>query len=139
MAKNNSNLTASPSKKEAAKEAKKYIKVVRNYLETKAGGELPPEWEMSIKMLEMTYALYLQVGYELQDMDTLLEQNRYGITVTPLLQAQTKLAARLEALMKELGISFKSAAKLNVVEPKKKKSALDKFLEGTMNKDVEVR
>lgn len=127
-------------KEKTEAKTKKFLKAVNTFLAEKNGGKIPAEWSASLEMLENYYYQFTALSLEIAELDTLLVQSRYGVVPSPLLQAQNQASARLESIMKQLGLTLKSAKGLEIIEPQKKKSALDKFLEGTMkNKDVEVR
>lgn len=125
-------------KKRVDKEAKKFIKSVRAFISTKAGridGTIPPEWECSIMLLESYYRQFMELDLQIQQMDSVVVNGRYGLQVSPLCTARDKASTRLEAQLKEMGITMKSAIKLNVVDAKKEVSVLEKY----MGKQIEKR
>lgn len=124
--------------KKAEKNTKKYIKCVKEFLSEKNGGEIPPSWNMGITLLEVYYKQWLMVTYELEALDSYVVTNNVGTLIEhPLIGMQNKFSTRLEKQVSEMGLSLKSGAKLNVVEPKKAESALDTFLK--KQSKVEVR
>lgn len=134
-------MTKEEIKKYTDKSTRKFMKSVKAFLATKAGnynGEIPAEWECSIMLLEAYYRQFMELDMTIQDLDSVIVEGRYGPTVSPLCTARDKASCRLEALMKEMGLSMKSAIKLNVVEPQKEESALEKFM-AKKNKGVEKR
>ena len=122
-------------KKEVDRSTKKFMKSARAFLATKGGGEVPSEWELSLVLLEAYYRQFIELNLQISQLDSLIIEGRYGAVPSPLLACRDKASVRLEALMKEMGLSMKSGIKLNVVEPKKEESALDKYLK----KQVEQR
>ena len=116
------------------KEVKKFMKAARDFLATKGGGEVPPEWELSLTLLEGYYRQYMEINYHISNLDSLIFNGRYGPMPSPLLSVRDKASVRLEAIMKEMGLSMKSAIKMNVVEPKKEESVLDKYMKGQVER-----
>lgn len=124
-------------KKEVEKRTKKYMKSITSFLITKGGGvEVPEEWYCSVMLLESYFRQFVELDIQIQQMDSIIMNGRYGPVVSPLCTARDKAATRLEAQMKEMGITLKSGIKLNVVEPKKEMSALDKFFKDKGKKEV---
>lgn len=124
-------MTKEEIKKCTDKSTKKFIKSVRAFLATKAGnhdGQIPPEWECSVMLLESYYRQFMELDLVIQGLDSVVMEGRYGPMVNPLCTARDKASCRLEAQMKELGISMKSAIRLGVTDAKKEESALEKFM-----------
>lgn len=121
-------LTKEQIQKKVDAQAKKFMKAARAFLATKGGGELRPEWELGLMMLDAYYRQFVELQMQISQLDSLVIESRYGPQPTPLLACRDKASVRLEALMKEMGLSLKSALKLNVVDAKKEETALDKFL-----------
>ena len=121
-------MSAEQISKKVDTQTKKFMKAARAFLATKGGGELRPEWELGIMMLEAYYRQFVELNLKISQLDSLLVDSRYGPQPTPLLACRDKACVRLESLMKEMGLSLKSALKLNVVDAKKEETALDKFL-----------
>ena len=124
-------MTKAAIKKEVAARTERYMKSINAFLLKKGGGiEVPEEWACSIMLLESYFRQFVELDLEIQQLDSVVIEGRYGPTVSPLCAARDKAATRLEAQLKEMGITLKSGIKLQVVEPKKEESALDKFLKG---------
>lgn len=119
---------------QAEKATKKFMKNVRDFLASKNNGEVPPEWECSLMLLETYYKQFVQINEEIEKLPSLVVDSRYGSVPSPLLACRDKAAMRLEQSMKEMGITFKAAAKLNVVKPKEEESALDVYLKKKIEK-----
>lgn len=122
--------------KKVEKETKSFLKDVKDFIKNKNNGAIPAEWLMSLKLLETYYRQFLQVTYELEGLDSIVVDSRYGVVAHPLLKIQNTAAVRLEKMMSELGLSLKSATKLEVVKPVVEESPLTKFVK---NKEVEKR
>ena len=105
-----------------------FMKSVREFLTEKGGGTIPPEWELSLMLLETYYKQFLMATIQLEETDSLLVESRYGPQENALLKIQSRAATRLEKQMSELGLSLKAGAKLGVTEPKKEETALDAYL-----------
>ena len=136
MAKKSKKMSDEEIISEVDKRTKKFMKAARAFLATKAGStEVPVEWEVSVIMLETYYREFLELTMRIEQLDSLTITGRYGETPNPILQVRDKSATRLEILLKQMGITMKSAINLNVVDPKKEESALEKFMKGK----VEVR
>ena len=125
-------------KRKVDKETKKFMKAAREFLATKGGGSIRPEWELGLTLLECYFRQFYEVNLEISRLDSLLVDSRYGPQPSPLLACRDKASVRLEALMKEMGMSLKSALKLNVVDAKKEESALDKFLKAKTGRPAEA-
>lgn len=121
-------LTEDEIRSKVDRQTKKFMKSARQFLATKAGGEVPPEWELSLTMLEAYYRQFIELNTQISQMDSLLINGRYGPAPSPLLACRDKASLRLESMMKEMGITLKSGLRLNVVEAKKEETALDRFL-----------
>lgn len=126
------------AKEKAKKKTKKFMKAVEAFMVEKNGGYIPNEWKAMLELLEVYYEQFIAISLEVEDLDTLLIQTRYGINVTPLLAAEYKASQRLESILKQCGLTLKEAKKMEIIEPKKKQSALDKFME-KQNKEIEMR
>ena len=133
-------LTNEEIRAQVEKNSKRFMKAVRTFLATKAGStEVPVEWEMSIIMLETYYKEFLELTLRIEQMDSLTVTNRYGEVPHPILTVRDRSAARLESILKQLGLTLKSGISLNVVEAQKSESPLDKFLNKQNGKKVEKR
>ena len=114
------------------REVKKFMKVVRDFLASKNGGEVAPEWECSLLMLETYYSQFIRLSQEIDALDSIIEMGRYGAQPSPLLKARDTI--RLEALMKALGLTLKSALSMDIAEPVQAESPLEAFVKGKVEK-----
>lgn len=122
-------LTDQQIKKEVNAKTKKFIKAAEKFLAAKSGlSEVPVEWQVSLLMLESYYRDFLELVLRISQLDSITVKGRYGEQPSPLLNARDRAAIRLESLLKEMGMTMKSAVKMNVVEPKKEESPLDQFI-----------
>lgn len=123
-------MTDEQIKKKVDTKTKKFIKSAEQFLAKKSGcDEVPMEWEVSLIMLESYYRDFLELVYRISNLPSITIKGRYGEQPSPLLNARDRAAIRLESLLKEMGMTMKSAVKMNVVEPKKEKTNLELFLE----------
>lgn len=122
--------------KKVDKETKSFLKDVKDFIKEKNNGHIPAEWLMSLKLLETYYRQFLQVTYELEGLDTIVVDSRYGVVAHPLLKIQNTAAVRLEKMMSELGLSLKSATRLEIAKPVVEESPLTKYVK---NKEIERR
>ena len=120
--------------KKIEKQVKKFMKSVNNYLADKSGGNVEKAWGCSLMLLEEYYRQFMQLTYEINKLDSFVTTSRYGAIPSPLLGARDKAAIRLEAAMKSCGITFKEAAKMEVIEPVVEESPLDKFIQNKIEK-----
>ena len=120
------------------KMTKKFMTSVKKFLTTKGGGEIPEEWGASMMILEAYYRQFCELNIEISQLDTLLIQGRYGVSPSPLLACRDKASVRLEAMLKEMGLTMAKAMKMNVVDVKKAKSSLEVFLDN-QNEKIERR
>lgn len=120
--------------KKVEKETKKFLKDVRDFIKNKNSGDIPSEWLMSLKLLETYYRQFLKTTYELESLDSVICDSRYGPTAHPLLKIQMQAAVRLEKMMSELGLSMKAAVKLDVVKPQVEESPLEAFVKNKVEK-----
>mgnify|MGYP003420147655 FL=1 len=109
------------------KQTKKFMDSVRAFL-TRKSGSVEDSWECSLMLLETYYKQFLELSDEIDGLDRLVVDSRYGVVPHPLLAARDKAAIRLEAMMKSCGITFKEAAKMEVIEPVAEESVLEKFV-----------
>lgn len=119
-----------------SKDTKDFMRNVRAFLENKNGGDIPPEWEALLGMLQNFYEQYVQATNEILRLDTLIVDSRYGPQPHPLLKIQAQASMQVQKLCAEFGLSMKQAQRLKVVEPPKEETALESFLK---KKKVEVR
>lgn len=128
-------MTENEKKKRAIrKEVDAFMETVEAFLRSKNGGVLPEEWGLSLMMLRTYYEQFIAISREIDSLDSLVYDGRYGPQPTPLLGARDKAAMRLESMMKELGLTLKAASKLDIVEPVKEESVLEKFVKGKIEK-----
>jgi hypothetical protein len=120
--------------KKTEKQVKKFMKSVNAYLAEKSGGKVEKAWGCSLMLLEEYYRQFITLTYEINSLETLVVPSRYGEIPHPLLGARDKAAIRLESLMKSCGITFKEAAKLDVIEPVQEESPLDMFVKNKIEK-----
>lgn len=116
------------------KKTKKFMKSVRAFLASKSGGEVPPEWGCSLMLLEEYYKQFVTLTEEINQLDSLVTNSRYGPVPHPLLGARDKAAIRLEAAMKSVGITFKEAAKMETIEVVETENPLESFIKGRIEK-----
>lgn len=114
--------------KRITKQIKKYLKAVREFIMAKNGGKIPPEYGISLLMLETYLGQYIRLTMEIEGLDSLIEQTRYGAAPSPLLKARDTTAVRLESLLKQFGLTMKSGLSMDITEPIKEESALEKFV-----------
>ena len=116
------------ARKKIDKKVKDFMKSARNFLSSKAGGEIPEEWNLSLYMLEVYFKQFLELCEEISSMDSILVESKYGMIVSPLCSARDKAAVRLESLMKSLGMTLKSGKQLGTTEIRKSSSPLEAFM-----------
>lgn len=115
------------------KQVSKFMDSVRLFLANKSGG-VAPEWECSLMLLETYYNQFLQMNEEIDELDSLIVESRYGSVPHPLLAARDKAAIRLESMLKQVGCTFKEAARLDIVEPQSEESPLEAFVKNKIEK-----
>ena len=106
----------------------KFMESVKNFLKKKSGGDIPDEWEASLMILEEYYKLFMQLTLEIEKLDSFLVPSKYGKIISPLIGARDSAARRLESMMGNLGLTLKSAIKLDVAEVEVSDSPLESFL-----------
>ena len=116
------------------RKVKAFMKVVRKFLASKNGGEMAPEWECSVMMLEVYYEQFIRLCEDISNLDSLIEVGRYGPQPSALLKARDATAIRLEALMKALGLTLKSALSMDIAEPIQEESPLESFVKNKIEK-----
>lgn len=114
-----------------------FLKDVKKFITAKNNGVIPAEWSMSLKLLETYYRQFLQATAELEQLDSLTIEGKYGPQPHPTLKIQSQASVRLEKMMAELGLSLKSATKLDLAKPVAEQSVLSKFIKN--NSKVEKR
>lgn len=120
--------------KKTKKQVKKFMKSVNEYLAEKSGGKVEKAWGCSLLLLETYYEQFIKLSQEIDKLESLTTMSRYGIVPHPLLAARDKAAVRLEALMKQCGITFKESAKMELIEPVTEESPLDKYIQNKIEK-----
>jgi hypothetical protein len=118
----------------AEKKTKKFMRSVRTFLASKSGGKVPPEWECSLLMLETYYSQFIRLCEEIDNLDSIIEQGRWGPRPSALIGARDATAIRLESLMKSLGLTLKSALTMDIAEPVIEESPLESFVKGRIEK-----
>lgn len=120
----------------ATKRTKKFIKTVKNFIKEKNGGSIPPEFECSLMLFEIYYNQFQQITLELDAMDSIIIEGKYGPQPTSLLGAQQTMALRIENYLKEYGMTLKTSLKMGLQEVKEPESAIEQWMN---NQNVEVR
>ncbi len=119
-------------KTKAERMTKKFLKSARAFLAVKLTGDpdgkIPEEFELNIILLESYYKTFTMLDLQINDMETLTVDSRYGPQPSPLLAIRDKACVRLESLMKSLGMTLKSGKVLGTTEVKQKETPLEKFL-----------
>ena len=109
------------------------MKSAKTFLATKLTGspegEIPPEFDLNLILLESYYKTFIMLQLEIDDMDTIVEMGRYGRQISPVCNARDKACVHLESLMKQMGLTLKSGKIIGTTEVKKEQSALERYLE----------
>ena len=113
---------------------KKFMDTARSFLASKNGGEVAPEWECSLLMLESYFSQFIRLTLEIEALDSIIEPTRYGYQPSPLLKARDTTAVRLESILKQMGMTLKSALTMDIAEPVQEESVLEKFVKGKIEK-----
>lgn len=120
------------------REVKTYMGKVKEFLRDKNGGSIPPSWGASIKLLDSYYREFLILNYEVGNLDSMFVMNRFGVpAMHPLYNCRNQSAVRLESILDKLGLTMKSAIKLDVTKPIEEESPLEKYLRGGDDSDDE--
>lgn len=120
--------------KKIKKQVKKFMTAVKDFLKAKNGGKVPAEWGCSLMILETYYEQFVVLTAEINELPSLVQDSRYGVQPHPLLGARDKTTIRLEAMLKQFGLTFKEAAKMEIVEPVAEESALEAFMKNKVEK-----
>lgn len=120
--------------KKVDKKVKEFMGVVEQFLASKNGGEVAEEWQLSVDMLRVYYSQFVRLSMEIDALPSLIEKTRYGFAPSPLLSARDKTAVRLESLMKQMGLTLKSALTMDIAEPVQEESVLEKFVKNKIEK-----
>lgn len=123
-------------KRRAKLETKKFIESVEVFLTQKNGGQFEEVWNTSLLLLASYFEQYILLDQEIKRLPSLVYKGKYGLVPSPLLACRDKACARLESLMKEMGITFKTSVKLNLTSPKEEESPLERFAKNKL-KDYE--
>lgn len=118
----------------AQRKVKSFMKVVRKFLASKNGGEVAPEWECSLLMLETYFSQFIRLSDEINGLESIIEVGRYGPQPSVLLKARDTTAVRLESLLKALGLTLKAALTMDIAEPIQEESPLESFVKNKIEK-----
>lgn len=113
---------------------KKFMKIARSFLAKKNGGEVAPEWECSLLLLETYYNQFIRLNKEIEGLESIIEDGRYGPQPSVLLKARDATAVRLESILKQLGMTLKAASTMEIIEPVVEESPLESFVKGKIEK-----
>ena len=112
---------------------------VNEFLAVKGGGAIPPEWSLTIDMLETYYRQFLTACDGISKLDDILvSTDRNGLKEHPLFSVRDKAAAKLMELIKQLGLSLKAGKQLGTTDVKKATTPLDNFFQ-QQNQKIEQR
>lgn len=130
-------------KKKAERATNKFMKSARAFLASKLTGnpkgEIPEEFELSLMLLESYYKTFIMLDLEINDMDSVVIEGKYGPQPSPILTIRDRSCVRLESLLKSMGMTLKSGQQLGATEVKKQESPLDVFLKSQTEKEIEIR
>ena len=119
------------------------MKSARAFLATKLTGnpkgKIPDEFELNLILLESYYKTFIMLDLEINDMDTIVVDGKYGPQPSSLLTIRDRSCVRLESLMKQLGLTLKSGQQMGATEIKKEESPLETFMKGQNKGKVERR
>ena len=125
-------------KAKADRQSNKFMKSARAFLATKltgnADGDIPPEFELNLTLLESYYKTFIMLQMEIDDMDSIVTEGRYGPMVSPVCAARDKACVRLESLMKQMGLTLKAGKMIGTTEVKKEQSVLERYMSGKTKK-----
>jgi len=129
-------------KKKAERQTKAFMKSARAFLATKLtgnpDGEIPAELELNLILLESYYKTFIMLDLEINALDTLVINGKYGPQPNSLLTIRDRSCVRLESLMKSMGLTLKSGQQMGATEIKKEESPLDLYLK-SQNQKIEKR
>ena len=120
--------------KKIKKQVKKFMTAVKDFLKAKNGGKVPAEWSCSLMILETYYEQFVVLTEEINELPSLVQDSRYGVQPHPLLGARDKTTIRLEAMLKQFGLTMKEAVKMEVIEPVVEDSPLEMFVKNKVEK-----
>ena len=118
--------------KQVAAKTKKFMAAVEEFLKSKNGGVIDPAFGCSLDMLSTYYEQYIMLSEEIRELPSLVCDSRYGKVVSPLVTARDKTSVRLESLLKQMGLTFKSASGMGTIEVKEEESVLEKYVREKM-------
>ena len=119
-------MTDDEIKAKAKKDTRKFIKNVRDFIKEHSGEE-SPQLEVSLLMIENYFYEFLFLSMKIENMDSIIIAGRYGEQTTPLIAARDKAATRLESMLRESGLTLKSASKIPQAK-NKEKTILEQFM-----------
>jgi hypothetical protein len=119
-------------------QVKRFMNSVRSFLCAKNNDGVADEWECSLMLLETYYKQFLELCWEIDNLDSIIVDSRYGPAPSPLLACRDKAAIRLESMLKQVGCTFKEQARLEVVKPVQEESDLERWVK-SKNNGVEKR
>lgn len=129
-------LTAEELKrKRVDNKAKTFMDAVEKFIKSKNSGEVEPSLMCALDMIERYYKEYIMLSNSIDELDSLVIQSRYGLIPSPLLSARDKSAVRLESLLKQMGLTLKSASSMGVIEQVAEESSLEKFVKNKTKKE----
>ena len=118
----------------AEKATNEFIGYVEDFLKSKNGGKVAPEWGCSLMLLREYYKQFVLLTNEIDKLDDIVVPSRYGMVPSPLFAARDKAAMRLEQAMKQFGITFKESIKMDLVEIEEEDDAITKFMKNKIEK-----
>lgn len=118
-------------KRKAEKLTKEFMHAAKSFLATKLtgkpDGKIPDEFGLNLTLLESYYKSFIMLDLQINDLDSIVVEGRYGPQPTPLLSIRDKACVRLESLMKQLGLTLKSGQQMGSTEIKKAETPLDTY------------
>lgn len=121
------------TKNRIERETAKYMEGVRVFLRKANNGEIPPEYNCSLLMLESYYKQFLVFNDEIDKLDSYIVDTRYGKQPNALLKARDTTVQKLDMILKALGCTFKTQVSMKILETKPlDESPLEQLLKGNM-------
>lgn len=119
-------------KLKADKQTKKFMKSARAFVAEKLtgdpAGKIPEEFKLNLILLETYYRTFISIDMEINELESLVIEGRYGPQPNTLLSVRDKACVRLESLMKQLGLTLKSGKQIGTTDIKKSDSPLERFM-----------
>ena len=112
----------------------KFMSSVRSFIASKNSNKVPEAFEGSLLLLEEYFKMFIYLSEEIAKLPSMVVDSRYGKVPSPLLAARDKASVRLESLMKQMGITFKAASTMGVVEVQTEESPLEAFVKSKIEK-----